>query len=972
MTRGTSRPAPLRRLVATCTILGALTVSASASAGPEHPVDTPVDPVTPPPPALSEALRGIDLEQRTGPPATTDEIVEIVGALDADRTAELVVAAGGEVIDTSPSGVVLARVGLDEARSFDHSGEFAVREPMVLDVRPERRSATVAPTTAGRHVDQTGAAAWHAAGFTGAGVRIGVVDFFNVPAYWDVSVMGPAPLAGTTARCFDRGADCTEQFFAPAASDGDDHGPAVVEIIRDMAPGATIYVGRATTETDYYRLVDWFAANGVRIINRSLGSRYDGPGDGRGALTGVADYAASKGIVWVNSGGNNAAGRYYRHPVRLVGDLVAFGPVGTDTWLPFTGCIAPGGVRWANDWDLPPEQRTDYDAFIHEAPIGNPAAGRLIASSTARQTAGAPPIETFLGTRCPRAGQAFYLQVRRVSGNPAGDVLEVLDYGDGIAVHTQAPYSATTPVVDSRNAGVVAVGAIDPPGGGRIAAYSSQGPTNDGRAKPDLSAPVGFDNTTITGQFSGTSAAAPVVAGAAALVVQAGLATGSAALGDLLRHSVVDRGPTGRDNLYGTGEFRLPAPPPTPVAAAPVTARPSRYVALPAPTRVLDTRPDQAIGPAHLIGDRWPGKIVDLPLTGVAGPEPGDVTAIAANVTVVGSERRGYAQVLPTRRATLGAFSNLNLDEVAQVRPNFVIAPVGADGSISIYAPAGGHLVVDVLGVFRDAADATVTGPGPSVTGGRFVGLSTPQRALDTRRDGRPVRTGEQIDVGLPAGVDPGHVAALVVTVTGTETVGRGFVQALPGGRTSEIGRTSTLNLRPGDTAANTVIVPVTARGATLAVQLGAGGSAHLIADVTGYITSTSAPAASSGLFVPVRPGRALDTRPRGPALTAGTTVDVDARRAPGSALPASVGGVVWNLTATSTVRRGHLRAWPVGGTEPSTSALNWVGPERTTANGAIIRPDAAGRLRLRVSAGPGVTGTPLAHVVVDVFGYFS
>ena len=37
----------------------------------------------------------------------------------------------------------------------------------------------------------------------------------------------------------------------------------MVEIIKDMAPGAQIYIGRASTEGDYYALVDWFAAQGV-------------------------------------------------------------------------------------------------------------------------------------------------------------------------------------------------------------------------------------------------------------------------------------------------------------------------------------------------------------------------------------------------------------------------------------------------------------------------------------------------------------------------------------------------------------------------------------------------------------------------------------------------------------------------------------------------------------------------------------
>ena len=77
---------------------------------------------------------------------------------------------------------------------------------------------------------------------------------------------------------------------------------------------------------------------------------------------------------------------------------------------------------------------------------------------------------------------------------------------------------------------------IDPPDGGRIAPYSSQGPTNDGNLAPDVAAPSGFFNSVYSGSFSGTSASAPVIAGAAALLLDAGLAANANSLGDLIRN----------------------------------------------------------------------------------------------------------------------------------------------------------------------------------------------------------------------------------------------------------------------------------------------------------------------------------------------------------------------------------------------------------------------------------------------------
>lgn len=867
-------------------------------------------------------------------------------------------------------GAVHAPARVSAAGTEQRSADDPRLADMPVDIRPVEPERPLLPgpgddqaqfgPTKGAEISITNADEWHAAGITGAGVKIGVIDFFDVERYWDTDEHGPLPVRGTTAKCYDRGDDCTKRYFDGRDDGGDDHGVAVVEVLRDMAPDAQVYIGSATTTSDYRRLIDWFARSGVRIVSRSLGSRYDGPGDGRGALDDVAAYANTKGITWVNSGGNNGDGRYYRQPARVVDGRIAFGPDGSTTSLRFNGCAALGGIRWANDWDVPAAERTDYDAYLWDSPTGSPlgSGSIVVATSTADQRAGAAPIEQFDSFACPSSStRSLYLELRYRGGDIAGDVIEILDYGQGIARHTQAAYSATTPIADSRLPGVIAVGAVDPPAGGAIGSYSSQGPTNDGRVAPDVSAPSGFASTIFPYGFSGTSAAAPVVAGGVALLLDAGLATDPASTGGLVRHLTVDRGDAGVDNVFGAGEFRLPAPPDT------VPADPSAFEPLDVPTRVLDTRPQSAVGPRSLRGPLSPGDVIDLDLGDVVTD---DATAVAINVTVTESDRPSYLQVLPTLEAGVGAFSNVNIDGPGQTRSNFAIVPLSTDGSISVYLTGGGHVVIDLMGTFRRADGA--------VRDGRFVPLETPERVLDSRRNsGAPLGSGDRRELAWPSGVARDGVSALVLTVTATAATGPGWLQAYPTDRPGVVGTTSNVNVDVGQTVANTAIVPAGTDGVSIAVFVAGAGTTDVIVDVVGVITSDAADASETGRFVPVRPGRAYDGRDAGDMLDAGDPVIVDALRVLGDAVPDAdtdaVSGVVWNVVPVDVVRPGFGRMWSGAIPEPKTSSFNFAAAGEVRSAAVISAVDGG---RATVMLRDDGTGGPLGTVVVDVFGYFT
>ena len=91
--------------------------------------------------------------------------------------------------------------------------------------------------------------------------------------------------------------------------------------------------------------------------------------------------------------------------------------------------------------------------------------------------------------------------------------------------------------------------------------FSSRGPTKDGRMKPDMAGPDGVSTVSFGPLgFFGTSAAAPHVVGAVALLRgRLGLVTGADAI-QLLIPRLIDLPPTGADNTSGNGRVSLIPP----------------------------------------------------------------------------------------------------------------------------------------------------------------------------------------------------------------------------------------------------------------------------------------------------------------------------------------------------------------------------------------------------------------------------
>lgn len=323
---------------------------------------------------------------------------------------------------------------------------------------------------------------------------------------------------------------------------------------------------------------------------------------------------------------------------------------------------------------------------------------------------------------------------------------------------------------------------------------------------------------------------------------------------------------------------------------------------------------------------------------------PPDVSAVAVTVTALPTATPAFVTVYPSGvERPLASTLNTRVDRVTS---NSTIVPVGEDGAIELFRLAPGDLVVDVTGGFVPAASARA---------GRFVSV-TAQRLVDTRTPGdggAPLGRHDDLTIPIPAGVEP-DASALVVNVTSVGETAPGYLSVRPAG--SPVRTTSFMNLDgTGQATAASLIVPVSAAGFTVRSLTGG----HVIVDLTGWFTGSTAADSTNGLFRPLAPTRILDTRLGGPRLHPGGTIefpiDVDAS---GQA----VASVVTNVTVTDSDRAGFVSAFPAGTARPATSTVNPAFWNHTVANAAITRVSDRGLAYWSLA------GTDL---VVDLAGWF-
>jgi subtilisin family serine protease len=439
-------------------------------------------------------------------------------------------------IEARYKNLVEARVPLSELESL--ADDPAV-EYIRLPLRPH-------PAVMSEGAGVINANTMHEMGMGGTGVKVAVIDTgFNGsdtnPEIWNVVE--------------------NRSFCGDITGGGDSHGTACAEAILDVAPNVSLYLYNIDSEVTFGEAANHAISRGVDIISCSLGWANAGPYDGTGFVCDIANNASANGILFVNSAGNQAGRHYegtYNDP-NYDPDLYSYHNFsGADEGLDL-GIIQAGKritlyLSW-DDWDAIDQ---DYDLYLYSMASSYP-----VNYSTTWQTgcAGQEPTEC-IDIDAPYTGY-YYVAINNCSSR--GDAhLEIYSYDNDFI---QYNVNSSSLMIPADAGGVMAVGATywkDD----RLEPFSSQGPTNDNRIKPDVVAPDGVSSSIYgnsTGNrdadwasgvsFFGTSASCPHTAGAAALLLSANPSLNNTELQYYLESSAKDLDLTGKDNRTGSGRI---------------------------------------------------------------------------------------------------------------------------------------------------------------------------------------------------------------------------------------------------------------------------------------------------------------------------------------------------------------------------------------------------------------------------------
>ena len=436
--------------------------------------------------------------------------------------------------------------------------------------------------------------AWHDAGYSGQDVRVGIIDT-GFEGF--TGLLGSELPTPVTVRCYTDVGEISSSLAD--CENGSVHGTAVAESLIDIAPEVSLYLSNVFSPGDLQDTVDWMISQGVDVINTSLGFAWDGPGDGSSPFDGTVDYvhpdweafdnslhysplravdrAVDAGIVWITAAGNDAQKTWFESGSSLVLDsdgFVEFDPSDIlNCFLLHPDTAFSAELRWEDTWG---GATLDLDLYLWDIPRRT-----IVLRSEDVQSGdiGHFPYEYIDGKYSGSTETAACWVVRHVGGSRP-DWIQLRNYGSSSPPlqYNTGEGSISNPA-ESAKPGLLAVGATHYWDTSTIADYSSQGPTPDGRVKPDIVGAACAETASYDLRpsefydgnncwFSGTSQASPHVAGLAALVRQKFPNYTPQQVTQFLKDNAEERGEPGDDNTWGSGFALLPSPETEPGAPA--------------------------------------------------------------------------------------------------------------------------------------------------------------------------------------------------------------------------------------------------------------------------------------------------------------------------------------------------------------------------------------------------------------------
>jgi minor extracellular serine protease Vpr len=545
-----------------------------------------------------------------------------------------------------------------------------------------------------------GASTVQASGFTGRGIKVAVLDSGidythaalggsgNVADYVnnDPTVIEPGtfPTAKVVA-----GYDFTGSVWpnGPEMPDPDpiDDGPAsghgthVADIIggkKGVAPGTSLYAVKVcssvSTSCSGIALIQGMEysvdPNGdgrmddrVDIINMSLGSPYGKPFDDD--LSAAVDNASKAGVLTVASAGNSSDKPFAMGTPSAAASALSVAQTAVPSaFLPFLQLNGNNYPAAFQSWSTPPA-----GPLAGQLQYGNGAGGNLLGCAPF-----APGSLVGKAVLVNRGECNFTLKAKNVGD--AGGVMAIIglvasgdpfEGGDGGDRPIDIPaYMVSLSVANIFRANIGATLTVDPtvglPLAGSMVGSSSRGPQHENThlIKPEIGAPGASVSAiagsgTDTGPFGGTSGAAPMVAGAAALLLEATGGTKATAKGT----------PNGRAVGHGLRPIETKA-------------------------RLMNN------GYRDVVNDPLTGALA--PITRIGGGEVQVDKAVAAPAAAwddqvpQGALSFGFVDVADetvtiTRTVRVRNYSNKRINYA--VKPGFRFANDAANGAVSISAP---------------------------------------------------------------------------------------------------------------------------------------------------------------------------------------------------------------------------------------------------------------------------------------------